>query len=218
MRRHYSKKGGRSPYCNLTLDGTPTYIPQGTQCSYVCENADCDTRGTERLLARPATTVVKPSASLKTLVHSESVEVVISEPRILSWGSQFGHVAIIVDGRAYSRAPERYFVTDKHDYLSRNAFRDSVGYIIRVSPHEKGAIKGELERRVHLFAAAPESQKYSLLDNNCSSTVATVLQQAGIVAHDPRWLMAGIISPADLVTGLNHSQRLARKVQYPKTR
>jgi hypothetical protein len=125
---------------------------------------------------------------------------------------------LLLTGEYIHARPSGNFVADKHDYLSRNAFRDSVGYVIRVSPHEKGAIKGELERRVHLFAAAPESQKYSLLDNNCSSSVATVLQQAGIVAHDPRWLMAGIISPADLVTGLSHSQRLARKVRYPKAR
>ena len=150
--------------------------------------------------------------------ESVTVEVVISEPRLSSWGSQFGHVALIVDETAYSRASARYFTSGRNDYLHRNGYRNSVGYVIRVSQKEKDTIRTELEHRVQLFAADPKSHEYSLLDNSCSSNVVDVLRTVGIVAHDPRWLALGMISPADIVTGLNHSKRVARKIEYPKTR
>jgi hypothetical protein len=76
----------------------------------------------------------------------------------------------------------------------------------------------ELERRVRLFIADPKSNEYSLLDNSCASNVVDVLKEVGIVAHDPRWLVLGVISPADIVTGLNHSKRVEKKIRYPKTR
>lgn len=151
-------------------------------------------------------------------IESATVEVVISEPRLSSWGSQFGHVAIIVDGTAYSRASARYFTTGRRDYLHRNGYRNSVGYVICMSSKERDAIRTELERRVELFAADPKAHEYSLIDNSCSSNVVDVLTGVGIVAHDPRWLALGMISPADIVTGLNHSKRVARKIEYPKTR
>lgn len=171
-----------------------------------------------RLVATEATSPATDASTKEIAAQSETVEVVISEPRLLSWGSQFGHVAIIVDGKAYSRASAQYFTTDRSDYLHRNGYRNSVGYLIRVSPKEREAIQSELERRVRLFAAHPKSYEYSLLDNSCSSNVVDVLKAAGIVAHDPRWLALGMISPADVVTGLNHSERVARKVEYPKKR
>lgn len=218
VQRQFSKKGGRSPTRVTSLDGDAPYAHHGTLSSYVSAIANCDAHSTDRLVAPRTTMPARRTSSTKDLGQSESIEVVVSEPRLLSMGSQFGHVALIVDGKTYSRATERYFTTDKSDYLRRNAYRNSVGYVIRVSQTEKVAIKTELERRVHLHAIDPESHEYSLLDNNCSSNVADVLQKAGIVAHDPRWLAMGIISPADIVTGLNHSQRVARKIHYPKTR
>lgn len=171
-----------------------------------------------RLIATRTTTSTSDSSIKEITVQSETVEVVVSEPRLMSFGSQFGHVAIIVDGKAYSRAHEKYFTTDRNDYLYRNAYRDSVGFVIRVSPAEKQKIKTELERRVRLFTLNPESHEYSLLDNSCSSNVADVLSDAGIVAYDPRWSALMMVSPADIVTGLNHSKRVARKIEYAKQR
>jgi hypothetical protein len=170
-------------------------------------------------LVEARATVPTVAPSLKGIVaQSETVEVVVSEPRLLSRGSQFGHVAIIVGEKVCSRSSARYFTTNRNDYLHRNAYRSSVGYVIRVSSSERVAIKKELERRVHLFTMDPKSHEYSLFDNSCSSNVADVLKVVEIVAHDPRWLVLGMISPADIVTGLNHSKRVARKIEYPKTR
>ena len=45
-----------------------------------------------RLIATQAATGTTPK---EMAVPSEILEVVVSEPRLLSWGSQFGHVAII---------------------------------------------------------------------------------------------------------------------------
>jgi hypothetical protein len=173
---------------------------------------------TYRWVASTTTTPTSDTAPKEIAVQSGTVEVVVSEPRLLSLGSQFGHVAIIVDNEVYSRAHETYFTTGRADYLYRNAYRNSVGFVIRVSPSEKEAIKSELERRVHLFTLDPKSHEYSLLDNSCSSNVADVLTAAGIVGYDPRWSAFGMTSPADIVTGLNHSKRLAKKNEYPKTR
>lgn len=158
-------------------------------------------------------------ASVKEIaVQSDVVEVVVSESRLLSHGSWFGHVAIIVDNKVYSRVHEKYFTTDRNDYLYRNSYRNSVGYVIRVSSDEKQTIKTELERRVRIFTLDPKSHEYSFLDNSCSSNVADVLGTVGIVAYDPRWSAFEMISPADIVTGLNHSKRVARKIEYPRAR
>ncbi|WP_211471671.1 hypothetical protein [Collimonas humicola] len=171
-----------------------------------------------RLVATKTTTPTSDTAAKPITIHSESVEVVVSEPRLISAGSQFGHVAIIVDGIAYSRAHEKYFTTDRIDYLHRNGYRDSIGYVIRVSAGEKEIIRKELERRVRLFTLDPTSHEYSLLDNSCSSNVADVLDLAGIVSYDPRWSAFQIVSPADIDTGLSHSKRLILKIEHPKTR
>jgi len=171
-----------------------------------------------RLVAARTTTPADDTSAKEISVQSTTVEVMVSEPRLLSFGSQFGHVAVIVDDKVYSRAHEKYFATDRNDYLHRNAYRNSVGYVIRVSRDEKKIIETELERRVGLFTLDQKSQEYRLLDNNCSSNVADVLNAAGIVAYDPRWSVFQIVSPADIVTGLNHSKRVARKIEYPKTR
>ncbi|MBN3850862.1 hypothetical protein G3N58_29155 [Paraburkholderia sp. Ac-20342] len=171
-----------------------------------------------RWVATRTTTLTSDTSVKEIAVQSEVVEVVVSESRLLSHGSQFGHVAIIVDNKVYSRAHEKYFTTDRNDHLYRNSYRNSVGYVIRVSSDEKQTIKTELERRVRIFTLDPKSHEYSFLDNSCSSNVADVLGTVGIVAYDPRWSAFEMISPADIVTGLNHSKRVARKIEYPRAR
>jgi hypothetical protein len=171
-----------------------------------------------RLIATRTTTPTTDSEAKEIRTETDSVEVIISDSRLISRGSQFGHVAIIVDGKVYSRAHEKYFTTGRDDYLYRNAYRNRVGYVVRVSPGERQTIKTELERRVRLFTLDPKSHEYSFLDNSCSSNVADVLNTVGIVAYDPRWSAFGTVSPADIVTGLNHSKRVTRKIEYPKVR
>jgi hypothetical protein len=135
-------------------------------------------------------------------------------------GSQFGHVAIIVDGIAYSRAHDGY--DSKKTYAQyvavQESFRDSVGYVLRVSPEEKKKIEAELKRRVAVTNGDPARHGYSLLDNSCSSNVADVLNLVGIVAHDPRWSVLGMVSPEDIAAGLSHSKRVKEKRFYPKER
>nr|WP_160327433.1 DUF4105 domain-containing protein [Burkholderia ambifaria] len=99
------------------------------------------------------------------------------------------------------------------NYLNRQQTkmqRDTVGYLVNASEAEKGIIISEIIKRRN------ENKHYSLVDNNCSSNIAEILGKAGILAYDPRWQLPGIISPADLMTGLHHSKRLIGIRRYPK--
>jgi hypothetical protein len=96
------------------------------------------------------------------------------------------------------------------------SFRDSVGYVLRVSPEEKKKIKAELKHRVAITNGNPSTHEYSLLDNSCSSNVADVLNVIGIVAYDPRWSAFGMVSPEDIASGLSHSKRVKERRFYPK--
>lgn len=169
-----------------------------------------------RLVAiRASTPAMEPQ--LKVLrAQTATVEVIISDSRLAKFGSQFGHAAIIVNGIAYSRAPTRYDAKRTYaEYVSdQRNFRDSTGYVLRVSPQEERAIEAEVKRRVEASNHDPVRHSYSLLGNSCSSNVADVLRQVGILAHDPRGF--GIVSPADLAVGLSHSKRVKEKRFYRK--
>lgn len=145
--------------------------------------------------------------------HSSTIEVLISDSRSVSRGSQFGHAAIAIDGVVYGRAHPGWDVDNVLNYLNRQQTRvqrDTIGYLIHASEGEKRIIISEIRRRRH------ENRRYSLIDNNCSSNIAEVLGKAGILAYDPRWQLPGIIAPADLMTGLRHSKRLIGIRRYPK--
>jgi hypothetical protein len=171
-----------------------------------------------RLIATRTTTPTTDSEAKEIRTETDSVEVIVSDSRLISRGSQFGHVAIIVDDIAYSRAHDGY--DSKKTYAQYVAvqvsFRDSVGYVLRVSPEEKKKIKAELKHRVAITNGNPSTHEYSLLDNSCSSNVADVLNVIGIVAYDPRWSAFGMVSPEDIASGLSHSKRVKERRFYPK--
>ncbi|CAE6781763.1 hypothetical protein [Paraburkholderia haematera] len=186
-----------------------------------------------RLIASKTTTPTKNASAKEIIVDSTTIEVVISDSRLFSVGSQWGHVAIDIDGIVYSRAHEEYVKIDKHTYFyggvvnltngsirtGGNLWRDNVGLVLRVSPAEKEKVKRELERRINVDRAFkrahPSESTYSLFDNSCSSNVADVLETIGILAHDPRWLPTPV-APAELDAVLEKSKRLSKKNYYPK--
>lgn len=171
-----------------------------------------------RLIAARSTTPTSDSEPKEVRAETDSVEVIVSDSRLVSRGSQFGHVAIIVDGVAYSRAHDGY--DSKKTYVqyvaAQESFRDSVGYVLRVSPDERNKIQTELKRRVAITNADPARHEYSLLDNSCSSNVVDVLNLVGIVAYDQRWSLLGMVSPEDIAVGLSHSKRVKERRFYPK--
>ena len=171
-----------------------------------------------RLVETKTTTPSNDIATKKILVETDSVEVIVSDSRLISRGSQFGHVAIIANGVAYSRAHEGY--DSKKTYAQyvaiQQSFRNSVGYVIRVSPDEKSKIEAELKRRVAITSRDQATHSYSVLDNSCSSNIADVLNLVGIVAYDPRWPAFSMISPEDIAVGLSHSKRVKEERFYPK--
>lgn len=186
-----------------------------------------------RLVATRTTTPTQDTSAKEIIVDSTTIEVIVSDSRLHSMGSQWGHVAMEIDGVVYSRAHEEYVKIDKHTYFyggvvnltngpihtSGNLWRDNVGLVLRVSPDEKNKVKRELERRVSVDGAFrrdhPNESTYSIFDNSCSSNVADVLESIGILAHDPRWLPTPV-TPAELDAVLEKSRRLAKKNYYPR--
>jgi hypothetical protein len=147
---------------------------------------------------------------MENFMFTDGVEIVISD-QALHKTSMFGHIAIILDHVAYSRAPTVYARMTREEYINKqkNLPRDSVGYVLRVTYEEKQKIKTELERRVR------ENRPYSFMVNDCTTNVVEVLRLVGIIdAHDQRGF--GIASPADFTVGLMRSKRFARRVYYPK--
>ncbi|MFM0335428.1 hypothetical protein [Paraburkholderia fungorum] len=70
-----------------------------------------------RLVATKTTTPTKDSSAKEIIVDSTTIEVIVSDSRLRSMGSQWGHVAIEIDGIVYSRAHEEYVKMDKHTYF-----------------------------------------------------------------------------------------------------
>ncbi|RQR77482.1 MULTISPECIES: hypothetical protein [unclassified Burkholderia] len=186
-----------------------------------------------RLVASRTTTPTSDTSAKEIVVDSTSIEVIVSDSRLRSMGSQWGHVAIEIDGIVYSRAHEEYVKIDRHTYFyggvvdltngsmrtNGNLWRDNLGLVLSVSRAEKEKLKRELERRVGVDRAFklrhPKESTYSLFANSCSTNVADVLESIGILAHDPRWLPTPV-TPAELDAVLQKSKRLAKKNHYPK--
>jgi len=141
---------------------------------------------------------------------TQFIEIHVAERFGFNPGSQFGHVAIEIDGIVYSRAPSKYHTEYYDDYLRRNAsFRSAVGLRLHVTMYEKLMIRSELERRVH------DNHPYSALSNSCSSNVAEVLEMIGIAGRDPRYF-ATPVTPAELRAAVMKSNRLTELRRYPK--
>lgn len=165
------------------------------------------------LVAQAKTTATLNSEIKKIVIKRETIEVLVSDSRIVSSGSQFGHTAIAIDSNVYGRAHSRWDIDTRENYLYRQQVkmhRDTWGYTLVVSKDEKAKVLAEIKRRV------AENKPYALDTNNCSSNVAEVLEFAAIPAYDPRWSGFMMISPADIMAGLSHSKRLIRKTTYSK--
>lgn len=192
---------------------------------------------TGKTLRKVDTRTLTPASdtSEKTVtVQREFVEVIFGDSRIISLGSQWGHVAIVVDDTVYTRAHDEYVVMPKNVYLyggevqktleslkiKGQGFRDSVGLVLWLSTEEKRKVEAELKRRVEqdrrlIRETSGKQSSYSLLDNSCSTNVADVLELIGILAHDPRWPPTPV-APAELLAVLEKSRRLVKKNFYPK--
>jgi hypothetical protein len=160
-------------------------------------------------VAEKTTTPTSDATGKRVSVIRTYVEVIVSDSRFISQGSQWGHAAISIDGKVYSRAHPRYFTTTYDDYVKRNSYRDSIGLVLWLSSREKEIVQAELERRVKANA------DYSIFDNSCSTNVADVLEMVGILAHDPRNLPTPV-TPAELLNVLSKSNRLVKRIAHPK--
>lgn len=157
---------------------------------------------------RPSAVENFPPAIEPVAIDPLTVQVIVSDGRLLSRGSQWGHVAIAIDNKVYSRAHSMYYTTTLDKYLTDNSYRDTASLVIRVSNVEKPMMRAELERRI------TSNGKYSLFSNNCSTNVADVLQMIGILAHDPRFFDTPV-SPKELLIVVSRSKRLKKRVNHP---
>lgn len=166
-----------------------------------------------RLVASRTTTPTTDTKPKEIFVQTETIEVLISDSRLISMGSQFGHVAIEVDGEVYGRAPEAWDQDNREHYLYRQQVkmnRDTVGNVLRASPDDKKRVVAEIISR------KTQNKKYDLAMNSCSSNASEVLGTIGIIAYDPRWTV--IPTPADMTTALKKSKRLVKINFYSKSK
>lgn len=167
-----------------------------------------------RLVARMKTTQHSDD-SIKTIAtDSTTVEVIVSDGRLISRGSQWGHVAMDIDGIVYGMSHNGYDRRARSNYLDANSYRDSIGVVLRVSLAEKEKMRVELERRRAIGGS------YNVVANSCSTNVADVLESIGILAHDPRFFFspsstAGA-SPKELLIFILRSKRVVKTVEYRK--
>lgn len=149
----------------------------------------------------------------RLLPKRETVEILVSDSRLISAGSQFGHTAIEIDGTVYGRAHPGWDVDNREHYLMRQQtkmHRDTWGYKLVVSSQEKEKILAFINKQ------RAANRPYDITYNSCSSNMADALGAAGLIAHDPRWSFGNVVSPSDLMAGLSHSKRLIQKTTYPK--
>lgn len=128
-------------------------------------------------------------------------------------GSQFGHVAVDIDGTVYGRAVSIWSVNHKVNYILRqqvNMRRDTWGYTLAVTKAEKDAILNEIQKQ------RKENKPYNLINNSCSFAMANVFGVTDILIVDPRWSLGGMLSPSDIMDGLNKSPRVIKRRIYPK--
>lgn len=167
-----------------------------------------------RLIARVKSTPHSDTSIKPIATDSTTVEIIVSDGRIVSRGSQWGHVAMEIDGMVYGMSHDGYDRRPKDVYIVRNSYRDSIGVVLRVSPAEREKMRREFERRKNL------GQGYNLISNSCSTNVADVLESIGILAHDPRFFFAPAstagVAPKELLSTIKKSKRVVRIIDYPK--
>ena len=174
-----------------------------------------------RLIGTRKTTPITDSDAKIIKTQTVQIEVLVSDSVMRYMGSQFGHVAISIDNDVYTRAHETYRKLDKYSYIHDSQQikmkRDTLGIFLRVSPDERNNIKGELERRLQLDKEFrlkhSEESSYSIINNNCSSNVADVLENIGVQSHDPRFFNTPI-TPAELASVLRKSKRVVKTHLY----
>src|SRR5205814_6636388 len=98
------------------------------------------------------------------------MDVIIFDP--VGWGkSSLGHVATTIDGLTYSFTPDGMFVEEADAYMSRNVFRNAVGFNVKLT---NGQIDG-VEQYLRSF-----NRPYSVLSMNCASPVQFAPANAGV--------------------------------------
>jgi hypothetical protein len=166
-----------------------------------------------RLIIKHSTTRATDACYKPVIVDTQEIEVLISDSRLISKGSQFGHVAIDIDEQVYGRAPDAWDQDSRKHYLYRQQVkmnRDTVGYVLRASAADKKRLIAEILSR------KSRNKAYDLAMNSCSSNASEVLGTIGIIAYDPRWTV--VATPADMATALKRSKRLVRINFYPKSK
>lgn len=136
------------------------------------------------------------------------VEVFIHDSRLVSSGSQFGHVSIAVGEQLYSMSHNGLYQTNVDDFMNRQqTFRDTVGFKLDVTSSQAKTISDKMLEF--------DGTTYDLFTNSCTTTVTTALEAAGIPATDPRFFPWSA-TPTELITALKHSPHVTETNTYDK--
>jgi RHS repeat-associated protein len=99
-------------------------------------------------------------------------EVLTFQP--VGWGtSSFGHTAVNINGTVYSWGPNGLWSGPLEEYLQKNAFRDAVGSVLKLTPEQESSI----EKFIKGF---PNSNgKFGITTRNCGDPIESALEQLG---------------------------------------
>jgi hypothetical protein len=142
-------------------------------------------------------------------VQTEQIEIIIGEGT-LGKKSAFGHMAILINDIVYTQGPEGYKIYSHENYIrNQSYFKNSFGFILRVTADEKRIIETEIKRHFNL------NTNYNELFNNCTTAIVNALDKASIIAHDPRFIFF-TASPREFMTVIQRSDRFVTKKFYSK--
>lgn len=151
---------------------------------------------------------------VENLSNLSTIELLVVDKAELGWrnlGSQFGHIAFIVNNQIeFGMANEGWDVRSKGHFVKRyhELNRAIIGYDLNLQHISK-------ENLVNiLLDVMMEGKTYNLLDNSCSVAVVDIFGRANLPIVDPRWSF-NIYSPADIDRFLQNTTDKSKIHYYP---
>ncbi|WP_165009925.1 hypothetical protein [Neisseria yangbaofengii] len=145
------------------------------------------------------------------ILKNNHVEILISDGRIPSGGSEFGHVAVNIGGLVYGRSPGSWDIREKRTYIEKQqTYRKTRGFVLQLSEKDKLKLLASIEKKIVVNA------KYGVLDHSCSKEIVAAFGDIGVNVVDPRWVFGDVFSPADMANFLSKSKSVVKMNDYPK--
>ena len=147
---------------------------------------------------------------ISALENPVTVELMIADKRLISRGSQFGHIALAINGIEFGMSPNGWDVREKHTFINSytSQGRPVISYQLSMTSERKRSLVNAI------LNSMQEAKVYNLLDNSCSSVMVKVFAAANTNIVDPRWSF-NIYAPADINNFLRNTIPNKDIVYYP---